>query len=305
MNSLNCGQEEVMRQYRENRRFAPRGVSLVEVLVVIAVIGLLLALILPAVQSSRKRARQMQCSSHLHQIGVALHNFEEAHREFPQGSESTFLRPLLPMLELSALVGSDGRYVSNVASLSAPVLHCPADPLAQNCQVSYGLNIGTDRLNRLSGDWPYEYNGFIISDRRQARPSDFLDGTSHTVAMSEHLIMPVGTDPRRSYWETVERATFGEDELLTDQCEHHRTIMIPSSGFGHVILGAGFYDHLLPPNHFSCNSGEQLVPPSSLHDQGVNALFVDGHVRFVSDSVDRNVWRAIGTRAGGEIHGEF
>lgn len=76
-----------VRRTKADRR--PHGFTLVELLVVIAIIGILVGLLLPAVQAAREAARRTQCSNHLRQIGVALHNFHSARSRFPKGFLNT------------------------------------------------------------------------------------------------------------------------------------------------------------------------------------------------------------------------
>lgn len=70
-----------------------RAFTIVEMLVAIAIIGLLLALIMPAVQQSRETARRMECADHLRQFGIGIQSFESAHRYFPSGCDSRFRAP--------------------------------------------------------------------------------------------------------------------------------------------------------------------------------------------------------------------
>jgi len=84
-----------------------RGFTLVELLVVIAVIGILVGLLLPAVQFAREAARQVQCRNNLRQMGIALHSYDSVHRQLPSGlvwpNRTFWSGQLLPFLEQESL----------------------------------------------------------------------------------------------------------------------------------------------------------------------------------------------------------
>jgi len=128
-----------------------RGFTLIELLVVIAIIAILVALLLPAVQAVREAARRMQCSDNLHNIGVAIHNYESTYSCFPSNSRrnpsnnyrgASWIAGILPQLEQKPAYAqmtfngtdSEGNVGPNlnwqvVSTLRMEVMNCPSSSL--------------------------------------------------------------------------------------------------------------------------------------------------------------------------------
>ena len=364
-----------------------QGFTLVELLVVIAIIGVLVSLLLPAVQAARESARRMNCANNLKQIGLGLHNYHSVYKTFPFQSTSaapgpngcqngfySWMAMILPQIEQGPLyeaidwrVGmsdrcsqsSSGAYRSVTISATHPnagpastivdTYLCPSDFLTTSHDLgsaapapgSYAANVGWPMGASIPGvGGPIQrHNGFLALRNFKRRIAwhaetvserDITDGLTHTAAVSERLmhtmsptLSPFGFEyydvgPARrseamlSYCggstggsRTLDRwITFCEGVTLADPTysKPHGRAWI--SGW---TFAANTYMHVLPPNQRNCHlyggepTGENLVTASSRHVGGSQTLMADGRVTFIPESVDRQVWWAMGSRDGGEI----
>ncbi len=295
------------------------GLTLIEIATVLGIVGLLFALLIPAVQQTRQTARGIECQHRLRQIGTAVQNHIAQTSIFPDAS---FPRTLLPYLEQQtvyqrtevAIIGTDpGKLMAlpQFENVDIAAYRCPVDPLAEQFRgivPSYRICSGT---------------GFGLHDGVSGvRPQEITDGLSQTVAFSERLIETLGELDDADGSPHIRRRLIGYAEklrdparidLFADACRDTPT-WIPMQFVPPCYVGfpcTAPLNHLLPPNSHSCYNGpggsedggllsHAAITANSLHPGGVNALMADNAVRFVNESIDRNVWRALGTRAGGE-----
>jgi prepilin-type N-terminal cleavage/methylation domain-containing protein/prepilin-type processing-associated H-X9-DG protein len=198
---------------------------------------------------------------------------------------------------------------------------CPSDGFKVENSGGWGL---TNYVPNFGTGWT-EYNRtdgvfHIISSTRYA---DIVDGTSHTAAYSERALGPVDL-PGLVIKNRLDQLRMGyraPSDTITDQPTFERWCENPPAGA--EVVGSDLYwgyrnayHHFLGPNRPLCETyyfpsplvygiatghyRHILQPPTSLHPGGVHVLLCDGSVRFVSDSIDRTTWRALGTRAGQE-----
>lgn len=306
---------------------APRGMSLIEVLVVIGILGLLIALIVPAVQASREASRRITCVNNLHQIGVGMQTYHSNFDVFPSDLFGWHVQ-LLPYLDQKNLYGltEGGSFLylspdklAELAKHSVPNYICPSDyrvtsgsGLIFNYRMCAGDGV---HENGVSVKGPAGVDGGDSLSPVGAR--DIVDGLSQTVAIAERLTVdpqPIdslpATHPELGL-QIIRRAGtayFTPDQLDAFAKECDATPLPATEWIGEPCneLTCFDYNHVLPPNHWSCcsNTGGTQVfqarTATSQHRGGVNILLADGSVRFVSQSVDPKVWRSLGTRNGRE-----
>ena len=308
---------------RMNRR---KGMTLIEVLVVVSIIALLIALILPAVQAGREAARRSSCSKNLQQIGVALANYVSQNQVFPlsnNGRGYSILIMLLPSLEQSAAYHSINFSViapadslganTTVAQTVFAAFLCPSDTGGYNGpRTNYAGNQGYGFDKQGHAD-----NGMFVKPGSGITVGfqSIADGSSQTAAVCEWLVGPsqgLGREARRTTFETypsqIESADF---PAFVTSCNSVLVMTARISGPGkgsnplHGDLMQTLYNHAVLPNGFSCTNGgfvqQGAWTAGSEHNGGVNLLYADGHVSRTEGSVSQPIWRALGTRSGGEI----
>ena len=290
------------------------GFSLVEILVTLAIIAMLMALILPAVQSSRQAARKIECQSNLRQIGLAVQQYLGTSNCFPpsgNGDEASYLVRLLPFLDQSALYkefdfSSPVTQQVGFAKKRPALFACPSDGIvvSEINRNSYVGNVGWYEPDSLSPPYLNErLTGVIVfqnDPQFPVRAGNVRDGLSATAVVSEFLSTVEGDSQRAMWLESSISAQVLPGELLAQNCLSATTFsyfwfrggLWSCGGFRDTL-----YDHLLPPNRRSC---KWVINSGSTHLGGANVTFCDGAVRFVSSSIDSKAWRAAGTKAGHE-----
>jgi prepilin-type N-terminal cleavage/methylation domain-containing protein len=299
----------------KNRRSRQHGFTLIELLVVIAIIAILIALLLPAVQQTREAARKTQCRDHLKQIGLALHNYHDSHRVLPPGylyRRSADSPPanaagfgwaamILPYVDQANLYS---RMNWNVpiydAANEVPRQHrlaiylCPTDSVSESSFVemgptperyamaSYVSSFGTPDL-----DENQEQRLGAFSRNSRTRLAQMTDGTSNSLLVGERENGPFRRAGVHGVHFSYETTWAGAVREYDD----------PEDDHGHMAM----FQTGHTPNSLDSDDRDVCAP----HVGYANFLLGDGSCRAISESIDFNLYQALGTISSGEVIGQF
>jgi prepilin-type N-terminal cleavage/methylation domain-containing protein len=304
-----------------------RGFTLIELLVVIAIIAILIALLLPAVQQAREAARRTACRNNMKQLGLALHNYHDNFKVFPYawgGNEELWTAMILPYMDQAPLYntlvwkinGADEPANETACATLLEILRCPSMARAEHW----------DTYNGIVGRVPISYrcvaDSLAASDDNSTRPApyntptypslervpldgvmfgqskigikDIIDGATNTLLLGESYTDPdfVKDNQGMDYW-----AFFGNQIDTWSWGRITGTEYSEAAGSTVVPINS----RLNPQIH------GVLMEMSfgSYHTGGAFFTMGDGSVQFLSENIDLGTYRKLGSRAGGEVVGEF
>ncbi len=304
---------------RRKYRAARRAFTLVELVVTISILGLLIALLLPAIQSARESARATQCRNNLHQFGVALNEFQSIRGRFPSGRGFSLHVKLLQALDsgvlynsvnLSSIPWDTGPDTPNHTALShrPSMFLCPSTDFADLETGSATSYVGCAGV----GFDKYGHNDNGLFSGAGIAPTRITDGLAHTTAISEWVLADPASDPRGGVFKTPNLLIDSKDfDRFAQECRssadrggsigvNPKDSSWLMGDFGHTL-----FNLTLNIGGLNCtNQGfvqQGAWSAGSQHPGGANTLFVDGHVQFIKNTTSVSIWRSLGTRSGAEV----
>ena len=312
------------------------GFTLIETLVVIAIIAVLIALVVPAVQAAREAARRTQCTNHLKQIALAMHQYHDVQGSLPPGKKGccwgTWLLFVLPEVEQPGLFNAynfagdnrpglpagfdlDLRYFGaanrTVTSTRLDVYLCPSDATNEPLKVTsngvewactsqnYAGNFGNTL--QIQEDLPtIRFGGAPFGDVGSplADQGGTPRATVHLRDIADGLSMTL----------LLSEVVVGQGADLRGfswwgDAAGFETYTTPNSQAPDVLSDPDYCQNV-PPNPPCTATSPTLTDvyaARSRHVGGVNAALADGSVRFIRDSIQPVIWRGLSTTRGMEV----
>jgi hypothetical protein len=287
--------------------------TLIELFMVVSIIAVLIALLLPAVQSSREAARRTQCTNNLFQLGIGLANYASTHHVFPPGVVNdkgpilnlptgyhhSWVVQILPFIEQNNVYRRfDFRqsvyHPANMTARDAVIATflCPSDPnrgATNYAGCHHDVDAPIDANN----------HGVLFLNSRIGY-NDITDGPAYTILLGE----TAKAGPTLG-WASGTRATLRNTGKRIGEPD----VLLPVARNPALAFAGSF------PDRSSPESIQQLVDDGLLpvaysggfgshHVHGVNMLFCNGTVRFVRESINSAVYQHLGNRSDGEIVGD-
>ena len=332
-NSMSNRETPTMRQQKH-------GFTLVELLVVIAIIGILVGLLLPAVQATREAARRMQCSNNLKQLALASHTYHDSYRSFPLPAGSSlegysvqakllpyveqmnvqdsldFRRPLLQGRPWAPTVDPE---MAAIVGTRISVFECPSDSgdayfeangtrwAGGNYMANAGPGVDFSYCSR-SDNRGLFWRGSSIGFR------DIRDGTTNTILLAETLFGDPRTDTVDLFdaqTQTKRVSGGGPCSVSADELAARSATRYEGRRAGQWVRNITYHTFIngfYPPNSPRpdvAHHGESLMGARSRHPGGAHIALADGSVRLVSESVDLPTWRNLHARNDQQVLAEY
>ncbi len=317
--------------------------TLVELLVVITIIGILIALLLPAVQAAREAARRSQCTNNLKQMGVAMHNYLDSYRKFPIGSRSGSVVPrnsygtnwrasILAQLDQGAVydqlnfeTGSFSSASTNFAGnpvlrgLLLSVYQCPSSPIDPFVNAPSTANTNQSQM--------HHYVGISGASPDPANRTDRCEQSSRGTVCDTGVLVPNEckgienvTDGTSNTILLAEQSGTVNNEVLAanyaggwsgtaaDSLPIYTVSTMPT-GTNYYYVGLTTIVWALNYQVKTVNSSSRPYETNTIlnsyHPGGIQILLTDGSTRFLSDTVEMSVLRNLGSADDGQVVAQF